>query len=528
MRLQFDITKSAGEYLIDVATRTKPVLIDEREYELSIGLFDNDVGQDLTGIDACNVTCYYNTTVVLFTKTYTAAMDSELLRLTQWNNGFERNFAITVSAAELNYAFGEGETELDIYFVVTGTFGVNSTVLGRGAATLQSIAGVPQAPAPIIKLNDYTANSILAADTAGVPTARTITEATIVGRQFGGTIGSISQVSVGEIAGGGASLRAFAPDDVADMIAARLTAYANLSAYTTHSVLAATIAGTPTARQLAAQEILGRQSTGEIGGIPRVALSEIAEGDSEDLRAFTPWDIAQMVGVFATSGVDLPPSSLRGRQSTGPETSIPKASLLELAAGTETNLRGTSPSDLKYVAQKWGAGSGGAGGVSDGDKGDVIVSSNGSVWTLDTTAVTAAAYKSPNLTIDAKGRITLAAAGPVGFCVQVFGPGTSHQQGAGKAYFYVPVAFTLTDLYVDFGTAGTGGDTIIDVNKGGTSVISGAKLTVAAGATATSKTGADLAVTAFAARDLVTIDVDTIASTTAGAGLVVNFVGTLA
>jgi hypothetical protein len=52
------------------------------------------------------------------------------------------------------------------------------------------------------------------------------------------------------------------------------------------------------------------------------------------------------------------------------------------------------------------------GGVSDGDKGDVVVSGSGTVWTLDTSGVSAATYGSATqvseITVDAKGRITSA------------------------------------------------------------------------------------------------------------------------
>ena len=53
-----------------------------------------------------------------------------------------------------------------------------------------------------------------------------------------------------------------------------------------------------------------------------------------------------------------------------------------------------------------GASSDGTSGVSDGDKGDVIVSSNGTVWSLDASGVVASSYEKPALTIDDKGRIT--------------------------------------------------------------------------------------------------------------------------
>ena len=96
---------------------------------------------------------------------------------------------------------------------------------------------------------------------------------------------------------------------------------------------------------------------------------------------------------------------------------------------------------------------------------------------------------------------------------------TALTAATGKAEFQMPYAFTITDVMMTLTTAGTGGTLVtVDINEGGTTILS-TKLTTDA-SEKTSRTAATAAVvsdSSLANNGVITIDVDAIGSTIAGA-----------
>ena len=106
---------------------------------------------------------------------------------------------------------------------------------------------------------------------------------------------------------------------------------------------------------------------------------------------------------------------------------------------------------------------------------------------------------------------------------------TALTAGTNKATFRLPYAMTLTGVRANVTTAPTGSTLVVDINKAGTSVLS-TKLSIDA-AELTSTTAATTAVisdSALADDAKITIDIDQIGSTIAGAGLKVILIGTRA
>lgn len=99
--------------------------------------------------------------------------------------------------------------------------------------------------------------------------------------------------------------------------------------------------------------------------------------------------------------------------------------------------------------------------------------------------------------------------------------------GAGKVTFRMSYGFTLTGVRASVTTAPTGSVLTVDINEGGVSILS-TKLTIDATekTSTTAATPAVISDTALADDAEITIDIDTVGSTIAGAGLKVYLIGT--
>ena len=126
---------------------------------------------------------------------------------------------------------------------------------------------------------------------------------------------------------------------------------------------------------------------------------------------------------------------------------------------------------------------------------------------------------------------TLAASStrPVVFLLDVGDETTDLTAATGKKTFRAPFAFTLTEVRASVNTAPTDADLIVDINLGGTSVLS-TKLTIDATETTstTAATPAVISTSAITDDGEITIDIDQIGSTAAGKGLKVVLIGTRA
>jgi len=132
------------------------------------------------------------------------------------------------------------------------------------------------------------------------------------------------------------------------------------------------------------------------------------------------------------------------------------------------------------------------------------------------------------LTTDGTGVLSWAAR-IESFAVAASDETTALTTGTAKVTFRMPYAFTLSAVRASVTTAPTGATLTVDINESGTSILS-TKLTIDAGekTSTTAATPPVISDSALADDAEITIDIDQIGSTVAGAGLKVYLIGTRA
>lgn len=232
--------------------------------------------------------------------------------------------------------------------------------------------------------------------------------------------------------------------------------------------------------------------------------------------------------------------------------------MYSVVAGAETV---TSWSDLRAIGQYTGSGSGGGGGggmtnpmtasgdlitggasgvpqsLAAGTDGQVLMVVSGApAWTTPGagSGVVETIVAGTGITVDdtdpANPIVTATASAPItAIPIAVSDETTALTTGTEKVTFRMPFAFTLTGVRASVTTAPTGSVLTVDINEGGTSILS-TKLTIDASekTSTTAATPAVISDTALADDAEITIDIDTVGSTVAGAGLKVYLIGVAA
>lgn len=116
--------------------------------------------------------------------------------------------------------------------------------------------------------------------------------------------------------------------------------------------------------------------------------------------------------------------------------------------------------------------------------------------------------------------------GPQSFVVACSDETTDLTTGTGKVTWRMPYAFTVTAVRASVTTAPAGSTITVDINESGTSILS-TKLTIDAGekTSTTAATAAVISDSSLADDAEMTIDIDQVGSSTAGAGLKVTLIG---
>lgn len=234
-------------------------------------------------------------------------------------------------------------------------------------------------------------------------------------------------------------------------------------------------------------------------------ITDTAAGSSTNISINL---VPKGTGRLQAGGVDVPTISstdtLTNKTLTSPTLTTPTIS------GAIT-----FPDDVR---QTFNPGSTNAGLNVGAIAGDPSSPSNGDLWYDSTSNQTK--YRN-------NGSTLLVAAVELMFAVS--DETTALTTGTAKLTFRMPHAMTLTSVRASVGTAPTGSTLIVDINESGSTILS-TKLSIDAGekTSTTAATPPVISDTALADDAEITIDIDQIGSTIAGAGLKVTLIGTRA
>lgn len=403
----------------------------------------------------------------------------------------------------------------------------------RGITGVEAAADVTDATnvdaAGAVMEADYNANTILAATADNTPAALTVAEQTIVGRITAGAIdaltaaevrtllnvedGATADQSAAEIMtaiqtvdGTGSGLDADLLDG--NEAAAFATAAQGTLAdgavqesdYNAQTVLAATADNTPAALTVGEQTLVGRITGGNIAALTATQARTIVTS-AVDVNAET----ASFTFALADAGLLTTISNAGATTAT-----IPPNSSVAFPVGTMLYLV-----QIGAGAATWTQGAGVT--INYDTTGKTLVTKQYGYSFARKTATDTWEVGGDLVPVNPLEAIIIAASDE----------GTALTTGTGKVTFHMPYAFTLTDIKATVGTAPTDASLIADVNDGGTSIMTTNKLTIETGefSTETATTGPTLTDTALAENAVISVDIDQIGSTIAGAGLKVYLIG---